>query len=330
MLNKPFFSIIIPVYNVEQYLRNCLDSVVAQTNTDYEVICVNDGSTDGSLEILQEYESKHTSIVVIDSPNGGTASARNIGIEAAQGDYIWFVDSDDWIESNALEILHKHIQDKAVDILCFNGKLTYEEDGRVEQDQGFVDSNLSGWEYYNKYALSKRKFHFVCVVLRVYRRKFLIKNSLFFEKGVSHEDNLWIPKVLYYAQSVSVIQASLYVYRIREGSKMQTISLNQVKDTITVANKLSAFFIPIKGIDKRQLYREISGEYFGAYMNDNIKLFGNQDAAIQKQINWANFKEVSIYPRHRLIYKLLSLSPGIFRAYILAEKEIKSLFNSQL
>lgn len=319
-----FISIIIPVYNVETYLRDCLDSVVAQTYPDYEVICVNDGSTDGSLAILREYESKYTYIVIIDSPNGGTASARNLGIEAAKGDYIWFVDSDDWIESNALDRLHKHIQDKSVDVLCFNGKLTYEENGRVEQDKGFVDSNLSGWEYYNKYALAKRKFHFVCVVLRLYQREFLLKNSLFFEKGISHEDNLWIPKVLYYAQSVSVIPDSLYVYRIRKGSKMQTQSFKQVEDLITVANKLSDFFIPIKDIDKGQLYREIAGGYFGAFTSDNVKLFGNKDTEIKKRINWESFKEVSMYPRHKRIYLLISIEPSLFRLYIRFESIIKN------
>lgn len=317
-----FISIIIPVYNIEPYLRDCLDSVVAQSYPDYEVICVNDGSTDGSLAILREYESKYANIVVIDSPNGGTASARNIGIEAAQGDYIWFVDSDDWIENNSLDILHKHIQNKPVDVLCFNGKLKYEEDGRVEQDKGFVDSNLSGWEYYNKYALVKRKFHFVCVVLRIYRREFLLKHSLFFEKGISHEDNLWIPQAMYYAQSVDIISESMYVYRIREGSKMQTHSFKQVEDLITVANKLSDFFILIRDIDKSQLYREVAGEYFGAFTSNNVKLFGNQDAEIRKRINWESFKEVSIYPRHRRIYLLIFVSPHLFRAYMWIEKFI--------
>jgi glycosyltransferase involved in cell wall biosynthesis len=288
---------------------------------------VNDGSTDGSLKILREYESKYTNIVLIDSLNGGTASARNKGIEIAQGDYIWFVDSDDWIEKDALQLLGDKLTDKVLDILCFNGKLTYEEDGRVEQDKGFVDLNLSGWEYYNKYALSKRKFHFVCVVLRLYRREFLLKNGLFFEKGISHEDNLWIPKVLYYAQSVSVIPDSLYVYRIREGSKMQTQNFKQVVDTIRVANMLSDFFIPIKNVDKHQVYREIAGEYFGAYMIENIKLFGNHDVTIKKQINWNSFKKVSIYPRHRQIYMLLSLSPHLFRIYIRLEKRIKHILH---
>ena len=85
---KPFFSIIIPVYNVEQYLRECLDAVLEQTYVGYEVICVNDGSTDGSLNILLDYKLKYDNLIVLDGVNGGTASARNKGIDAARGEYI--------------------------------------------------------------------------------------------------------------------------------------------------------------------------------------------------------------------------------------------------
>jgi len=322
------FSIIIPVYNVEQYLRDCLNSVIAQTYTDYEVICVNDGSKDGSLALLKDYQTKYPQITIISQRNKGLSAARNAGIQAAKGNYLFFLDSDDWIEPNSLEILVQ--KQEGEDLLWFNGRRVFEDGATEEPDSGIEEAQLTGWEYYNKYALVFRKFHFVCSVLRLYRREYLLQNNLFFEEGIYHEDNLFTPLACYYAQTVKVIPDCLYIYRIREGSITQTPKLKRLYDMLIVANKLSAFFIPIEGLDKRQLYREIAGEYFGAFMSDNIALFGNQDAAIQKQINWANFKEVSIYPRHRLIYKLLSLSPGIFRAYILVEKEIKSLFNSQL
>ncbi len=88
-------SIIIPVYNVEPYLRQCLDSIFEQEADNYEVICINDGSTDGSAEILDEYAAKYLNLKVLHVANGGTAKARNLGMELAQGEYIWFVDSDD-------------------------------------------------------------------------------------------------------------------------------------------------------------------------------------------------------------------------------------------
>lgn len=316
-----FFSIIIPVYNVEQYLRDCLNSVVTQTYPDYEVICVNDGSTDGSLAILDKFRKKYNQITIIAQQNKGLSGARNAGIQAAKGDYLFFLDSDDWIEPSTLEILAQ--KQCGEDLVCFNGRRVF-EDGRTEEpDSGIEESLLKGWEYYNKYALVSRKFHFVCSVLRLYRREYLLENNLLFEEGIYHEDNLFTPLACYYAQTVKVIPDSLYIYRIRKGSITQSANVQRLYDMIRVANKLSAFFIPITGIVKTQLYREIAGEYFGVFMPEKLKLYANQDITIRNLINWNSFKKVSIYPRHRRIYMLLSLSPHLFRVYIWLEKRIK-------
>lgn len=321
------FSLIIPIYNVEQYLRDCLNSVIAQTYPDYEVICVNDGSTDGSLAILEEYQKKYDKITVISQQNKGLSGARNTGIRTAKGDYLFFLDSDDWIEPNTLEILAQ--KQRGEDLVCFNGRRCF-EDGRTEEpDSGIEEPLLNGWEYYNKYALVSRKFHFVCSVLRLYRRDYLLNNNLFFEVGIYHEDNLFTPLACYYAQTVKVIPDCLYVYRIREGSITQSVNVQRLYDMITVANKLSAFFIPISGIDKSQLYREIAGEYFGAYMPEKRKLYGNKDLVIMKLINWTNFKTVSIYARHRRIYFFLSIHPALFRIYFWIETRIKSFKSHQ-
>jgi glycosyltransferase involved in cell wall biosynthesis len=319
----PFFSIIIPVYNVEQYLQDCLNSVVKQYYIDYELICVNDGSTDGSLVVLEEYQQKYPQITIISQQNKGLSAARNAGIQAAKGDYLFFLDSDDWIEPNTLEMLAR--KQSGEDLICFNGRRVFEDGTTEEPDSGIEETQLTGWEYYNKYALVSRKFHFVCSVLRLYRREYLLQNNLFFEEGIYHEDNLFTPVACYYAQTVKVIPDCLYTYRIREGSITQSVNVQRLYDMITVANKLSAFFISINGIDKSQLYREIAGEYFGAFMPEKQKLHGNKDIAIKKLINWENFKEVSIYPRHRRIYFLLSASPHLFRTYLCLEKSIRVL-----
>ena len=126
---NPLISIIIPVYNVEKYLRECLDSVLSQSCSEYEVICVNDGSTDGSLTILKEYAKKIDKIQIIDQKNNGLSGARNAGINEANGDYNLLLDSDDWIEQNTIEILKKHIDGQ--DVLCFNGRRFF-EDGSIE------------------------------------------------------------------------------------------------------------------------------------------------------------------------------------------------------
>lgn len=106
-------SVVVPVYNTEKYIANCLDSLLNQDigKNEYEIICINDGSTDNSLAILQEYAEKHENIVLIDKPNGGVAAARNLGMEKARGEYIWFVDADDWVARNCLGIIKTQATD---------------------------------------------------------------------------------------------------------------------------------------------------------------------------------------------------------------------------
>lgn len=316
-------SIIIPVYNVAPYLHQCFDSIFEQEIDNYEVICINDGSTDGSADILNEYSEQFSNIKVIKQENAGLSAARNAGINAAQGDYILFLDSDDWLEPNTLNVLNDAIDSE--DLICFNGR-RYFEDGTIETpDLGIEEKELTGWEYYNKYALVSRKFHFVCVVLRLYRRKFLLENKLKFEEGLLHEDNLFTPIACYYAVSVRVIPDVLYVYRIRSGSITQTRSRKHILDTVTVANKLAAFFIPLSGIDKQTVYREIAGEYFKGFMPQERKVYGKNDSELIYRIDWNSFKAVSVYPRHKRIYWMLKVHPILFRMYIKLENTTKNL-----
>jgi glycosyltransferase involved in cell wall biosynthesis len=116
-----FLSMIIPVYNTEKYLEECLDSCLSQDlpYEDYEIICINDGSIDGSLDILRGYEARYPNIIVIDQPNGGVSAARNVGIDIAKGDYVWFIDSDDLIRSNSLKMLLELVQQTTCDVLSF-------------------------------------------------------------------------------------------------------------------------------------------------------------------------------------------------------------------
>lgn len=316
-------SIIIPVYNVEPYICQCLDSIFEQETDNYEVICINDGSTDGSATILDEYAAKYPNLKVQHVTNGGTAKARNLGMELAQGEYIWFVDSDDWIQPGAIPALTNWIEQKRPDILNFSGSLYIENAKKIESDELFNEELLSGWVYYNKYALVGRKFHFVCVVLRLYNTEFIRSHNLWFDTTVTHEDNLWIPQIMYYAQSVYSVPENLYIYRIRQGSKMQTQSPQRIFDIVSVANKLATFFIPISNIDKRTVYREISGEYFKGFMPEERKKYGNNDKELIKLIDWESFKSICVYPRHKRIYQLIRLHPILFRTYIWLENKFK-------
>ena len=282
------FSIIIPVYNVEQYLRDCLDSVLNQTFSDWEAICVNDGSTDGSSVILDEYAAKDSRFKMISQNNAGTAAARNTGLKVANGDYIFFLDSDDWIEDYALQILADSVNDE--DVLCFSGKRYFEVTNTFNPADELTEKQYrNGMDYYNENALLARDFAFVCVVLRVYKRTFIIGNNLFFDEDVSFEDNLWVPIVLFNAQEVKVVHDVIYVYRFREGSKMQEISLARKKDMLKVANRLAAYFIPKRGFDKTVIYRAITHHYQVVLMN----VRKDELAELNQLCDWKSYKIVS-------------------------------------
>ena len=282
------FSIIIPVYNVEGYLRDCLESVLSQTFADWEAICVDDGSSDDSRAIMEEYAQKDSRIKAVMQKNAGTAAARNTGLKAAKGDYIFFLDSDDWIESHTLQTLADQLGGE--DILCFSGRRFFEDENDYRPaDQLPEKQYASGMDYYNENALLSRDFAFVCVVLRVYKTSFLIGNKLFFDDDVSFEDNLWVPIVLFHAGSIKVISDVLYVYRVREGSKMQEESLLRKKDMLKVANRLAAFFIPKYGFDKTVVYRAITHHFQVVFVNAS-----NEDKKELKRLcDWKSYKTVS-------------------------------------
>lgn len=294
------FSIIIPVYNVEPYLRECLDSVLAQTCGDWEAVCVDDGSTDGSAAILAEYAARDSRFRIVTQPNGGLSAARNTGLDHARGDYILFLDSDDWLENKALEsinaqlsILNSQFQ---IDMLCFGG-------WRGEQEERPTPAAYpTGWDYYNHQALAHHDFPFVCVVLRCYRREFLAKNHLRFREGILHEDNHFTPRVCLAAQRVAVIADPLYHYRIREGSIMTTRSLRSRQDMLRIANDLSALFAQRSDLDRRVVYRALTHHYQAAFLGATH----DESRALRPLVDWRLYRTVSrTRLRHRLIFFLL-------------------------
>lgn len=258
------FSIVIPVYNVEKYLVECLESVLNQTFTDWEAVCVNDGATDNSASILEEYTVKDSRIKTITQPNGGLSAARNTGLTASQGEYVLFLDSDDWLEPNALETLSDHLDDE--DMLCFSGRRFFEETNSFNPADVLPEKTYgSGMDYYNDNALAPRDFAFVCVVLRAYKRAFLVDHNLHFKKGIFHEDNLFTPLACYDAKSVKSINASLYNYRVRANSITTANDAKRLKDLMAIANELAAFFVSKQGFDKTVVYRAITHHYQAAF-----------------------------------------------------------------
>lgn len=292
------FSIIIPVYNVEAYLRDCLDSVLRQSFSDWEAVCVNDGSKDGSAAILEEYAAKDSRFKVITQVNGGLSSARNAGLKSAKGDYVLFLDSDDWLEDNALEVLATKAGDE--DLVCFSGRRFFESEGKFHESDHLTEASYrSGMDYYNENALQRRDFAFVCVVLRIYKRSFIEEKYLRFKEGIYHEDNLFTPIACYYAHGVKVIDDCLYNYRVRSESITTTYNPKRLKDMLGTANELAAFFIPKSGFDKTVVYRAITHHYqvvFSKVARDGRK-------ELNKLCDWKLYQTVSrTKTRHKKNY----------------------------
>lgn len=304
-------SIIVPIYNVAQYLPVCLSSVLSQSFCDYEVICVNDGSTDDSRSVLSDLlaECDASKAVVLDQENQGLSAARNAGLRAAKGDYVLFLDSDDWLELNALELLSKQLEDE--DIICFNGRRYFEDKDTYEMPDAIVsETDLSGWDYYNRHALAHRNFAFVCVVLRCYRRQFLLENNLWFKPGIFHEDNLFTPLTCFHAKSVKVIPDVLYNYRVRSSSIMTTRSLKHWQDIISTANELAEFFVPKTDIDKTTIYRALTHYYQSAFQNAGHR----EDKLLKPLVDWKCYNQVSRTKlRHRVQYAAMRISPALYR-----------------
>lgn len=212
-----FLSFIVPVYNTEKYLAECLDSLLNQNvpTADYEIICVNDGSTDGSLALLRQYEKNHANICVIDKENGGVATARNTGLDVAQGDYIWFIDSDDFIRRGCLTVLHNHIRETNADRVkigtyIVNGEMTFAECAALEKDELKVNSH-----FYDSMAVT-------CVL----RRSFLHKHDCRFRyPELTHgEDSIFMFEVVAHLPLCTEIDVPIYFYRKRPNSAMTATS----------------------------------------------------------------------------------------------------------
>lgn len=211
------FSIIVPVYGVEKYLDQCVQSILSQSCTDFEVILVDDKSPDQCPIMCDEWAKRDSRIRVIHKPmNEGLGFARNTGIEAARGEYILFVDSDDYIVENTLEICDKQLLD-GKDILVFGMELRYEDSaGRVKWcDQILPDKGLSGTDEEKAYIFSRlsanKVFSYACN--KVYKRNFLLSIPTRFEKTRLIEDFLFNISVFEYASVIGILSQALYIYR---------------------------------------------------------------------------------------------------------------------
>lgn len=232
-------SLIIPIYNVEQYIEHCLQSCLCQPNVtddDYELVIVNDGTKDNSMQIVEEMIKGRGNVTVVNQCNQGLSMARNAGLKVAQGEYVWFVDSDDWIEEGCLHGIIHRLEEVNVDALQLQYRNVYSEGIPSDEHFSVINGIISGKDW-----LVKDKF-FVPVQFMVYRREFLLHHQLSFYPGIYHEDNEFKPRALYLAKSCASYDKVAYNYfRGNPNSITSSLRLKNGKDYFVVMNRLYEF-----------------------------------------------------------------------------------------
>ena len=238
-------SIVVPIYKVESYLRKCVDSLLNQdlSKEDYEIILVDDGSPDRCGEICDEYASRYANIRVVHRKNGGLSAARNSGIEVAQGKYIQFVDSDDYLEPNVLKTLIEKMETDNLDILRFNYQNVnenYEEIHPNKDPKRFVDYRD---EICDGITFLNERLGPACYVWQfMLKRELLLDKKNYFKEGIYFEDTEWTPRLLIQAQRGTSVSTMVYDYLIRQGSITKSVDIKKrqklLDDSLSLVDSL--------------------------------------------------------------------------------------------
>jgi len=251
-----FFSIIIPVYNVEQYLAECVDSILSQTFEDYEVILIDDGSPDRSGAICDEYALRDDRIKVIHKENSGVSDTRNTGMKVAKGEYILFLDSDDGLfDETVLMRLYKRVEEKQFpDVLIQDLNYGLKE---VCDGQTLLLKVLQTWD--------KNKELDTVVWNKLFKRQYLIENSIYFLKGYVHEDDYWVPIAIVNAKKCALMNENICNHRTNEYSITQNPSEQAIMRR--VRSKLHVGFQVVDYFKNYDCSEEVRQEAYKIYIS---------------------------------------------------------------
>lgn len=255
-------SFVVPVYNVEAYIDQCMQSLVNQDLpfSEYEIIVVDDGSPDSSMQIVREYAKRYPNIIIITQTNQGLSEARNKGFSQAQGKYVWFVDSDDWITEQCIKGLLTVMDRKELDMFCIAPLIQAQN----EFQSFFKKEELPVFS--GKSNLLSRSI-VIGAWSYIFRTAFLKENNLSFYRGIYYEDEEFTPRALYYANRIASLKSfSVYFYRVREKSITTTLSKKHIFDKLKVAKSLKNF------TEKEEIIQELSVVY--KEKQDNLVLSG--------------------------------------------------------
>lgn len=312
-------SIIVPIYNVKNYMEKCVDSLINQTYKNLEIILVDDGSSDGSEILCDEYSAKDKRVKVIHKKNGGLSSARNAGLDKCTGQYVMFVDGDDYLSIYAAEVLIKWMDKFKVDIIQFQYKEIYEEyKESTEQTSEQLLRKLP-------YVLEKTEDFFqklyelggvaASSCSKFYRAD--VFKELRFREGIQHEDEYMITRVLQRADKIAYSGAELYYYVMRNGSIIKSDFNPKKMDLIFV---LDDRIRELKKINNKMLLKTAYERYFCRliylYCSAKRNGFKQEEKLIKKKVKGiARQESLSLSGTNRYIYKLLRLNMPALQMY---------------
>ena len=265
-------SIIVPVYQVENYIRQCIDSILVQTFTDFELILVDDGSKDKSGQICDEYAVLDQRVKVIHKENGGLSDTRNCGMDQAVGNYFMFVDSDDYIAPTMLEYLYKALMNKEADIAVCNFLHFFEEDRKRDFSTNIQSEVLSGAEIF--YSRKNERVYGIWTVAwnKLYKRETL--GNVRFRFGKYHEDEFWANDIYQMDIKVVTIPECLYYYRQRDNSIMGRKNIKRDFDILeALQERIAVYFMDERHADQAYKVMIFSLEY----LVESKKLITNKD-----------------------------------------------------
>lgn len=321
-------SIIVPVYNVEKYLAKCIDSLLQQdlAPESYEIILVNDGSTDGSENIAKQYEATYKHIKLIIQPNGGLSAARNTGLLHAKGKYVQFVDSDDYLEPNVLAALVAKMESEDLDILRFNYQNVneaYQVFAPYKIKKNIVDYSDAVCD---GFTFLTERLGYACYAWQFVIKTALFQNKeLFFKEGIYFEDTEWTPRLLVRAQRITSIDLIVYNYLMRTGSITQSVELNKKRKV------LDDLLVSISTVNRvRDLHPQLVtwSQRFTARIHINYLKYLSHHLFREREVFVNKLKDLHCLPiqsdhENKYFLFLVNLSPLLFVYFLKFKSLIK-------
>lgn len=305
-------SIIVPVYKVERELDRCVKSLLGQTYENIEIILVDDGSPDCCPEMCDEFARQDGRVKVVHKRNGGLSDARNAGLEVASGEYILYVDSDDYIDIDSCERFMKARNNENIDIIVGNAVMEKKDGNELINHSAIQEGIAYTSKEFVEQAIKANQWY-APAWLNMYRREFLLENDLYFEKGIYFEDVQMLPRVFLAANTIRYMNGTFYHYVVRDNSIMTSgkKDVARIRDSISIYEQWFSLFKKINDIEfRRYLYGVLIKYYIS-----NCKVRGIKGFVID-ELNFSFCFRNALNSKERAKVLFFGILPGVYCKYV--------------